>query len=157
MLSLPSLSSSPLHLPKVLLVLTLLYKPRQQHSLSASLPPRILSSYSSRLSTPALLQPLRNSIFLFLTFFPLSLTPPPTLLLFSHSSYFTTLSESSRLSPEELTEHSPLISRMALCSWGQVSPVCALIGGVLGQEILKAVSGGCTGQIFVVWCQCRAG
>lgn len=34
-----------------------------------------------------------------------------------------------------------LIKRFALCCRGQVSPVCALIGGVLGQEVLKACSG----------------
>lgn len=58
----------------------------------------------------------------------------------SLSSFPGTL-ESARLTPADLLSFSPLISRMSLCAWGQVSPVCALLGGVLGQEILKAVSG----------------
>ena len=45
------------------------------------------------------------------------------------------------VSKEELEQHTLLIKRVALCAKGQVSPVCALLGGVLGQEVLKAVSG----------------
>ena len=45
------------------------------------------------------------------------------------------------VSKEELEQHILLIKRVALCAKGQVSPVCALLGGVLGQEVLKAVSG----------------
>jgi ubiquitin-activating enzyme E1 len=43
--------------------------------------------------------------------------------------------------PEELQRKEGLIKRLALCARGQISPICALLGGVLGQEVLKAVSG----------------
>ncbi len=44
-------------------------------------------------------------------------------------------------SAEDLEAHAKMVRRLALCARGQVSPVCALLGGVLGQEVLKAVSG----------------
>ena len=37
--------------------------------------------------------------------------------------------------------HTTLLKRFALCARGVVSPMCALLGGVVGQEALKACSG----------------
>ena len=42
---------------------------------------------------------------------------------------------------EDLDTHAKLVRRLALGARGQLSPVCALLGGVVGQEVLKAVSG----------------
>lgn len=73
-----------------------------------------------------------------------SFSPPllfPSLRQLSLISSSHHSSAAVQLSVEEFEESKVLLNRMALCSWGQVSPVCALLGGVLGQEILKAVSG----------------
>jgi len=45
------------------------------------------------------------------------------------------------LSSECLSKHEDVIKRLALCSRGVVGPMCALIGGVVGQEVLTACSG----------------
>lgn len=49
-----------------------------------------------------------------------------------------------RLSDQELQDEERLIQRLALCARGQVSPICALLGGIMGQEVLKACSGECS-------------
>ena len=46
-----------------------------------------------------------------------------------------------RFSDGELQDHEEFIKRFSLCARGVISPMCALIGGVLGQEVLKACSG----------------
>lgn len=48
---------------------------------------------------------------------------------------------SSLLSKQDIDDHERLIKRFAMCCAGVISPVCALMGGVLGQEVLKACSG----------------
>ena len=56
----------------------------------------------------------------------------------------TTAAESSaRVDEGELKkpEHEKLLKRFALCCRGNVNPLCTLIGGILGQEALKACSG----------------
>jgi ubiquitin-activating enzyme E1 len=45
------------------------------------------------------------------------------------------------LSNDELLENEDFIKRFAMTCRGNLSPVCAQLGGVLGQEILKACSG----------------
>ncbi len=45
------------------------------------------------------------------------------------------------VSQSELRASEMLIKRFCLCAAGLVGPVCALVGGVLGQEVLKACSG----------------
>jgi ubiquitin-activating enzyme E1 len=45
------------------------------------------------------------------------------------------------LSNEELLENEDFIKRFSMTCRGNLSPVCAQLGGVLGQEILKACSG----------------
>lgn len=42
---------------------------------------------------------------------------------------------------EDLSAHRDMILRLALCSRGMISPMCALMGGVVAQEVLKAASG----------------
>ena len=49
--------------------------------------------------------------------------------------------EQLKLSDKEIEEEEKLIKRLAMCSRGQVSPICALLGGIMGQEVLKACSG----------------
>lgn len=46
-----------------------------------------------------------------------------------------------KLSAKEVEDEEKLIKRFAMCSRGQVSPICALLGGIMGQEVLKACSG----------------
>jgi len=46
-----------------------------------------------------------------------------------------------RLDDSELEQHKGMIEDIARTAAGHISPVCALLGGVLGQEILKACSG----------------
>lgn len=48
---------------------------------------------------------------------------------------------SFKLSEKDLQDEEKLIQRLAMCSRGQVSPICALMGGIMGQEVLKACSG----------------
>jgi ubiquitin-activating enzyme E1 len=48
---------------------------------------------------------------------------------------------SLKLSEKDLQDEEKLIRRLAMCSRGQVSPICALLGGILGQEVLKGCSG----------------
>lgn len=45
------------------------------------------------------------------------------------------------LSDEALAEQEQYVKRFALASQGMISPVCSVVGGVLGQEVLKACSG----------------
>eukprot|EP01035_Chromulina_nebulosa_P025282 gene25282-32993_t len=45
------------------------------------------------------------------------------------------------ISAESLRQEEKIIKRLALCSRGVLSPICALIGGVVGQEVLTACSG----------------
>jgi ubiquitin-activating enzyme E1 len=40
-----------------------------------------------------------------------------------------------------IRQHEKLIKYIALCARGQISPMCGLMGGILGQEVLKALSG----------------
>lgn len=42
---------------------------------------------------------------------------------------------------EGLNSHEKYIKRVAMCARGLVSPICAAIGGIAGQEVLKACSG----------------
>jgi len=46
-----------------------------------------------------------------------------------------------KLSAREIEDEEKLIRRLALCARGQVAPICALLGGIAGQEVLKACSG----------------
>jgi ubiquitin-activating enzyme E1 len=46
-----------------------------------------------------------------------------------------------QLSSETVTQNELFFKRFALCCAGLVSPVCSIIGGVVGQEVLKACSG----------------
>ncbi len=46
-----------------------------------------------------------------------------------------------RLSDGDLAAQEGLIKRLAMCSRGLVAPMCALLGGIMGQEVLKACSG----------------
>lgn len=46
-----------------------------------------------------------------------------------------------KLSSKEIEEEEKLIKRLSLCARGQVAPICALLGGIMGQEVLKACSG----------------
>jgi len=41
----------------------------------------------------------------------------------------------------DLERHTDYLKRFAMCCRGQCNPVCALLGGVVGQEVLKACSG----------------
>lgn len=45
------------------------------------------------------------------------------------------------MDPRELEGGLALLKRFALCCRGVISPLCALVGGILGQETLKACSG----------------
>ncbi len=45
------------------------------------------------------------------------------------------------LSTKEIEDEEKLIKRLSLCARGQVAPICALLGGIMGQEVLKACSG----------------
>ncbi len=49
--------------------------------------------------------------------------------------------EGIALSESDLRDHEKYILRFALSSKGMISPVCSVVGGVLGQEVLKACSG----------------
>lgn len=57
------------------------------------------------------------------------------------SSNPTKLEGSFQLEMSAISDFQTEIKRFAYCIAGSVSPVCALVGGVLGQEILKACSG----------------
>lgn len=46
-----------------------------------------------------------------------------------------------KVSSEELSSQELLIKRMAMCARGRVSACTAMLGGVVGQEVLKACSG----------------
>eukprot|EP01038_Epipyxis_sp_PR26KG_P008482 gene8482-11465_t len=46
-----------------------------------------------------------------------------------------------KLTASELENHKNIVLRLAMCSRGLVSPMCALMGGIIGQEVLKACSG----------------
>jgi ubiquitin-activating enzyme E1 len=46
-----------------------------------------------------------------------------------------------KVDEEELQRNESVITNMAVCARGQVSPMCSALGGILGQEILKASSG----------------
>jgi len=46
-----------------------------------------------------------------------------------------------KVSTKELQDEEKLIQRLALCSRGQIAPITGLLGGILGQEVLKACSG----------------
>lgn len=46
-----------------------------------------------------------------------------------------------KLDKNNLKNNETMIKRFALCCQGNLSPICALLGGILGQEILKACSG----------------
>lgn len=50
---------------------------------------------------------------------------------------------------ENLDKYRDVIIRMALCSQGLISPMCALLGGIVAQEVLKAASG-------IACCQCMS-
>ena len=131
-LILSHLSSPPSYLPPILFTPPLLF---------TFSPPLLFSSLFFPSSTLSHLSSNPS----YLLFFPLPHFYSSSLsFLNSLSSLPLALYHSSaavQLSVEEFEESKALINRMALCSWGQVSPVCALLGGVLGQEILKAVSG----------------
>lgn len=45
------------------------------------------------------------------------------------------------MDPKELDANRNTINQLARCARGNISPVAALVGGILGQEILKACSG----------------
>lgn len=49
----------------------------------------------------------------------------------------------AKINPDDLAkpESEKLIKRLSMCSQGLTSPICALIGGIVGQEVLKACSG----------------
>ena len=42
---------------------------------------------------------------------------------------------------ENLDNYKHLILRVALCARGLISPMCALMGGIVAQEVLKAAGG----------------
>jgi len=46
-----------------------------------------------------------------------------------------------KLEEGDINEYENLFKRLALCCRGSISPMCALVGGILGQEVLKACSG----------------
>ena len=46
-----------------------------------------------------------------------------------------------KLEESDISEYENLFKRLALCCRGVISPMCALVGGILGQEVLKACSG----------------
>lgn len=50
-------------------------------------------------------------------------------------------SSTLQLDPSAIHAQEKLVKRFASTAAGQLSPVCALMGGVLGQEVLKACSG----------------
>jgi len=55
---------------------------------------------------------------------------------------FATAADSTlKLSTKEIEDEEKLIKRLSLCARGQVAPICALLGGIMGQEVLKACSG----------------
>jgi len=45
------------------------------------------------------------------------------------------------LKVEELEKHTKLLTQLAMTSSGVLSPMCAFLGGIVGQEVLKACSG----------------
>jgi ubiquitin-activating enzyme E1 len=45
------------------------------------------------------------------------------------------------LKVDDLSDHTKLVRRLAMCCVGEVSPVCGILGGIVGQEVLKACSG----------------
>lgn len=48
---------------------------------------------------------------------------------------------SEKLSEQEIHDQKKVIAQLSLCSRGQVSPIAAVMGGIVGQEVLKACSG----------------
>mmetsp|Transcript_367 Transcript_367/g.668 ORF Transcript_367/g.668 Transcript_367/m.668 type:complete len:1049 (+) Transcript_367:70-3216(+) len=42
---------------------------------------------------------------------------------------------------EDLSQFKRVICQLALCARGQISPMCALVGGIVAQEVIKACSG----------------
>lgn len=48
------------------------------------------------------------------------------------------------LTHSDLEQHEKMLKRFAMTSRGLVSPVCSVVGGVVGQEVLKACSGECS-------------
>jgi ubiquitin-activating enzyme E1 len=65
--------------------------------------------------------------------------------------YNTSLLQDStalKLTDKEIQDEEKLLHRLALGARGQVSPICSLLGGIMGQEVLKACSGT---RVFVVW------
>ena len=55
---------------------------------------------------------------------------------------FATATDSTlKLTAKEIEDEEKLIKRLSLCARGQVAPICALLGGIMGQEVLKACSG----------------
>jgi len=49
--------------------------------------------------------------------------------------------EETKYEREKIETVKKMIVRLALCSRGQCGPICAYLGGILGQEVLKACSG----------------
>ena len=47
----------------------------------------------------------------------------------------------AKVESKMLSDHEKLVHRLAMSCRGLTSPICALIGGVVGQEVLKACSG----------------
>lgn len=47
----------------------------------------------------------------------------------------------SKQDEDGMSDSKNLLTRLTMCCAGHLSPVCALVGGILGQEILKACSG----------------
>jgi len=47
----------------------------------------------------------------------------------------------AKVDEEVLAANEKMIHRLSMCSRGLTSPICALLGGVVGQEVLKACSG----------------
>ena len=68
--------------------------------------------------------------------------PHPGSATDAETVYRTALSLNSSLSfkAENLPEHEGLLRRLAMCARGIVSPVCGVIGGIVGQEVIKACS-----------------
>ena len=61
-------------------------------------------------------------------------------LQYNHTTS-STGSTSMKVKEEDLQNEEKLIKRLSLCARGQISPICALLGGIMGQEVLKACSG----------------
>jgi ubiquitin-activating enzyme E1 len=70
--------------------------------------------------------------------------PSPGCLSDATTLYSTCLSlnaSTAGFNVEGLEDHESLLRRVAMCARGVVSPVCGILGGVVGQEVLKACSG----------------